>query len=179
MFRLCSWFFVSASVAFWFACADNTVDLIVDPDSGTGGAIESDDDTDTDQDDEFDAGETEDKVIANIKVDEDFEENPLKITMGFVEVPPFPPSQETVANGAEYEKPNIGPQVDYLYESGQAGLTGQYSLLFVLYVEGGGIDEGTPVIGTDYMGYSFPVELGPGTGAVWAGTVMLRNMDWQ
>lgn len=75
--------------------------------------------------------------------------------------------------GEQISNPNIVPGQVLTISSSQGNLEGDYYMSIVLYCEGGGNGRG-PVPGVDWVGSEIvPVTLGPGTGTVDIGELVL------
>jgi hypothetical protein len=128
-----------------------------------------------DDDDNDDTGESGDTVVATITVPAGFSATPESIIATFfISSPPAGMPDEI---GDSHDTPAIGDGTPYQLVTSQAGLEGDYYLSVAMYVEGGG-GGAMPVSGVDYVGaFDVPVTLGPGTGEVNAGELMLELME--
>jgi hypothetical protein len=153
-------------------CDDRVVDIIeLEEDGGADSDSDSDTDADADSDADTDTETIPDSVQALVVVPPAFDATPAKIQFDFfVNVPPLGPPD---VHGPGIEEPDIDVGTPYQLFIGQPPpLVGEFHLVVVLFVEGGGIDAPQP--GTDYVGFSpIPDTFGPGTGIVDVGQINL------
>jgi hypothetical protein len=151
-------------------CDDRIVDIIeLEDDGGADSDADSDSDTDSDADSETDTGPL-DAFDVVVHTQQPFDAVPVKVKFEFHEsVPPIgnPPGPSVPASEYNFQEPVLLSAVQPPF------FDGDYHLVVVLFVEGGGFD--APVPGTDYHGWSpGPHTFGPGTGLVHVGDVNLN-----
>ena len=167
---------ILASVWVVAGCDDRIVDIIEL--EGDGGAdsdadtdTDADSDADTDVDSDTDSDTFPDSLQALVNVPPTFDATPTKIQFEFFVVvpPPGPPD----VHGPGFEEPEIGVDNPYELFMGQPPpLVGDFHLVAILFVEGGGV--GVPQPGVDYVGHSPAAHtFGPGTGIVDVGPINL------
>lgn len=167
---------VATATLWWVSagCDDRVVDLVALEDEGTD--TDTDTDSDTDGGPDPDGGDTEtfpDTIKAVVHVPSSFDAAPVKIQFDFFDA--VPPDGPPDVHGPGFQSPDIGPDTPYELFWGQPPqLSGDFHLVVVLFVEGGGIDFPEP--GIDYVGYSAAAfTFGPGTGVVDVGDVDLQH----
>ncbi|MBW2278060.1 MAG: hypothetical protein JRF63_11235 [Deltaproteobacteria bacterium] len=137
-------------------CDDRVVDII---------ELEEDGGADSDAD-------SDGALQAVVNVPPDFDAIPVWIQFEFfVEVPPPGPPD---VHGPGLAEPDIGVGTPYELFMGQPPpLVGDFHLVAILFVEGGGVDIPSP--GIDYVGHSPAAHtFGPGTGIVDVGAINLE-----
>ena len=137
----------------------------------------SDDDASDDDAGDDDAGDddvADDSVIATVTVPAGFNETPVALFLGYLD---GWDAEDIAGGGLEMDDPDIGDGNALEIVGDQAGLSGEYLIVVVLYVEGGTPDgEGWPTEGVDYVWYADnqtlgagPIDLGTITAQVYSG----------
>jgi len=148
----------------WIGCPSGDDDDSGDDDVADDDAADDDDADDDAADDDAadddaadddvaddDAGDDDtasDAVTATVTVPAGFDAVPVSLYLGYLE---SWEATETAGSGLEIDDPVIGDGVPLEIEGHQDGLSGEYIIVVVVYVEGGTPDgEGWPTVGVDY-----------------------------
>ncbi|MBN2718212.1 MAG: hypothetical protein JXX14_20375 [Deltaproteobacteria bacterium] len=157
-----------AAVTFCLSCNDSSDD---DADKTAHPTDSSDSASSTDTTTATDTSTTADTLQMSLIIPDTFDCVALSIAVNFFDNEAL--AGMPTAFGARMDKPEILSDESFFVTSEQAGLQGDYYIAVVVYCEGGG-NGLNPVAGVDWVGKIMtPVSLGPGTGTIQCGDVVM------